>query len=1067
MTSRLVTGTLVALTVAGAIVAPAAAFAATDPCGTGSNPIVCENSKPGTPINDWYSDQSWGDIEGFTTKTSVQPGETLQMKVQSPSAFTVDIYRLGYYGGDGARLMPTSPTATYPAKTQPNCLHDSATGLVDCGNWATNFTWAVPTDAVSGVYLAMLDQGNGSGLMPYPFVVANDSSHSDVLVQTDDETWQAYNLWGGQDLYYGGGPALDGRAYKVSYNRPLSISGDNGVLSTEFPMIEWLERNGYDATYTSGIDVSTKSPTLLQNHKVFMSSGHDEYWNQKQWDAVTAAKTAGVNLAFFSGNEAFWRTRLEPAISTDATANRTLVCYKETKISQTPVNGIPDPSGQWTGTWMDPAGAGKGGNKPQNQLSGTLFTVNGYRADAITVSSAYKNLRLWRSIPQINNLAAGQSVAFQNGTLGYEWDSDVENAARPPGAVAFSSTTVAITDGTLLLDQGNDYGNGTATHNIVEYRDPTSHALVFGAGTVQWAWGLSALHSGTTTVEDAKMQQATLNVLADMGVQPLTKQSNLVAQAKSTDTVGPTVTVTTPASGATVPKGTPLTISGTAADVGGQVGRVEISTDNGTTWKAATGTAAWSYTWAPTTQGAGTIKVRGIDDSLNVGAVTTVNLTVGPQQCPCSTFTANDTPANIDSFDPNPNELGAKFRVTTTAQVLGVKFYKAGANTGTHVGKLWSSSGKLLASGNFTGESASGWQTMTFASPVSIGANTTYIVSYYAPTGHYSYDSSYFTSHGAGDGIVKQLQSGVDGSNGVYNIGTGGGFPTSSWNDTNYWVDAIVQTGGSATTNPATVTATTPAGNATGAALNVSPTATFDHDIDSSTLQFTLKNGSTAVPATVSYNDTTHKATLEPNDALTAGATYTASVKATDVWGNVMPSAYTWTFTTGSVSTCPCSIWSSSAVPDVAAAGEVNNLELGMRFTSSTAGYVTGVRFYKSDTNTGTHTGTLWSNTGTQLATGTFANESSSGWQTLTFATPVAITANTAYVVSYHTTIGHYAYSAGYFTQARTNGPLTAVADSGSGHNGLFTASTGTTFPTSTYNANNYWVDVIFNTTAS
>jgi len=402
--------------------------------------------------------------------------------------------------------------------------------------------------------------------------------------------------------------------------------------------------------------------------------------------------------------------------------------------------------------------------------------------------------------------------------------------------------------------------------------------------------------------------------------------------------------------------------------------------------------------------------------------------------------------------------------VTTPAVVTGVKFYKASTNTGTHVGKLWTTAGKLLASGTFTGESSSGWQTLTFANSVPIAPNTTYIVSYYTPTGHYSYDGAYFATHGAGGGIVQQLQSGVSGANGVYRYGTGGGFPNTSWNDTNYWVDAVVETG-AGTTTPPTVTGTTPASNGTGVALNAPVTATFDHDIDPDTIQFTLTAGGSTVSSGVTYDDTTRKATLQPNSSLTANTTYTASVRATDVWGNAMASAYTWTFTTGTSVVCPCSVWSSSATPDVANAGEANSLELGMRFTSSVDGFVSGVRFYKGDQNTGTHTGTLWSNSGTQLATGTFTNETASGWQTLQFAQPVAITANTQYVVSYHTNVGFYSYSSAYFTQARVSDPLTAVADSGSGHNGLFTQSAGTAFPTSSWNANNYWVDVVFTTT--
>jgi len=194
MRSRIL-GSAVGLLVAGAVVlVGGVASAASDPCGAGSNPIVCENSQPGSPIPSWYTEDSWGDIQGFPTSMSVQPGQTINFKVTSPKAFTVSVYRMGYYGGDGARLMPTSPTGTFPAKNQSPCLHDGTTGLVDCGNWTSNLSWAVPSNAVSGIYFMMLDIPDGSGFMPVPFVVRNDSSHSDILVQTSDQTWQAYNL---------------------------------------------------------------------------------------------------------------------------------------------------------------------------------------------------------------------------------------------------------------------------------------------------------------------------------------------------------------------------------------------------------------------------------------------------------------------------------------------------------------------------------------------------------------------------------------------------------------------------------------------------------------------------------------------------------------------------------------------------------------------------------------------------------------------------------------------------------------------------------------------------------
>ncbi len=124
----------------------------------------------------------------------------------------------------------------------------------------------------------------------------------------------------------------------------------------------------------------------------------------------------------------------------------------------------------------------------------------------------------------VANLTPSQTATFPQGTLGYEWDSDVENASRPAGQIQMSSTTVDIEDGKLLKDYGNTYGNGTATHSLVAFRDQTSHALVFGAGTVQWSWGLTNMPTSnpddTVVTADKRMQQATVNVFADMGVQP-------------------------------------------------------------------------------------------------------------------------------------------------------------------------------------------------------------------------------------------------------------------------------------------------------------------------------------------------------------------------------------------------------------------------------------------------------------------------------------------------------------------------------------------------------------------
>ncbi|HVP10941.1 MAG TPA: DUF4082 domain-containing protein, partial [Phycisphaerae bacterium] len=154
-----------------------------------------------------------------------------------------------------------------------------------------------------------------------------------------------------------------------------------------------------------------------------------------------------------------------------------------------------------------------------------------------------------------------------------------------------------------------------------------------------------------------------------------------------------------------------------------------------------------------------------------------------------SVWSASTTPGTIDAGDTNSVELGMKFRSDVAGIVTGVRFYKAPTNTGTHIGNLWSSTGTLLATVTFTNETSYGWQQANFATPVSIAANTTYVVSYFAPAGHYSASSGYFTSAGANNAPLHALQSGVDGSNGLYRYVTASAFPNSSWSDTNYWVD--------------------------------------------------------------------------------------------------------------------------------------------------------------------------------------------------------------------------------------------------------------------------------------
>lgn len=172
-------------------------------------------------------------------------------------------------------------------------------------------------------------------------------------------------------------------------------------------------------------------------------------------------------------------------------------------------------------------------------------------------------------------------------------------------------------------------------------------------------------------------------------------------------------------------------------------------------------------------------------------------------------------------------------------------------------------------------------------------------------------------------------------------------------------------------------------------------------------------------------------------------------------------------FSAGNSDFTPLSIWGSTPGGEPGVVDE-SSLELGFKFRSSVSGLVMGIRFYKRAQQSGTHTGSLWTSTGTRLATGTFTNETTSGWQEMYFDQPVLIQPDVTYVASYYAPNGEYAFTSGYFATASfTNGPLTALQSGTDGPNGLYLAAVGGGFPTETFNASSYWVDVLFDDATS
>jgi hypothetical protein len=271
-----------------------------------------------------------------------------------------------------------------------------------------------------------------------------------------------------------------------------------------------------------------------------------------------------------------------------------------------------------------------------------------------------------------------------------------------------------------------------------------------------------------------------------------------------------------------------------------------------------------------------------------------VNVTVGPRECqpanPCSIWD-QPTPANPNANDGQPIEVGVKFRSDTAGFITGLRFYKGTQNSGTHVGHLWSSAGQQLAEATFTNETASGWQEVMFAEPVPIRANTTYVASYFSPSGGYAIDQDYFTS-AVNSPPLRALANGEDGPNGVYKYQTSG-FPTQTFQASNYWVDVLFYAGedqAEDVTDP-TVTRNRPTGRITDRTPRISAVVK-DETTDLAKADIRLyidgrpKSG-------FSYDRTTNRLTFNTSTTLSYGV-HTVRVEATDEAGNESEKA--WSF---------------------------------------------------------------------------------------------------------------------------------------------------------------------------
>ena len=354
------------------------------------------------------------------------------------------------------------------------------------------------------------------------------------------------------------------------------------------------------------------------------------------------------------------------------------------------------------------------------------------------------NLWFWKNTA-VANLQPGQVATLGQDVVGYEVNEDLDNGFRPAGVMDMSSTTFT-TSSRVVVPWGTVVGSGTGTHSLTLYR-ASNGRWSSGPGPIQWSWGLDGDHNDTTTTPDPSIQQATVNLLANMGAQPATLQAGLVPATASTDRTAPTSTITSPSARRELPQrhgghdhgdgdrrrgrrgGRRGGFGRRRADVAPGHGRVELELHLGPQ------PARLGHDQEPSRG-----RQRQPGDPIGGSR--------GPQSGSISMWSSATIPGTTNDTDNADLEVGVKFTSDVAANILGVRFYKGPTNTGTHVGSLWTSAGTLLAQATFTNETTSGWQQVNFSSPVAINPNTVYVASYHTSVGHYASDDYYFLNRG-------------------------------------------------------------------------------------------------------------------------------------------------------------------------------------------------------------------------------------------------------------------------------------------------------------------------------
>jgi hypothetical protein len=403
-----------------------------------------------------------------------------------PGHYRLDIYRLGWYGGVGARRVACLPSCSQdkPGVFYPTGTMDSDTGELR-NTWPVTDKITVPNHWVSGYYFALpvLTDQKETQDKPIPFIIkASPEKKSTILVKASFNTWQAYNDWGGKSLYKSTTPkdrqqAYQERAYKVSFDRPLHLTS-NGPFSREYNMIRFLEKNGYDVSYTTDYDID-QSPEALKTYKLLISLSHDEYWSKQTRDAFESARDAGVNLAFMGANFIYCQARFE-------NNGRTLVVYREEALDPEPNPALKTVRYALL-------------NPPRSEC---LLTGEKYEPGANQNTFDYVVSKSAETDPWFAGTGFQPGEQLTN-LVGGEWNEYVPGCSLGTATVLFHAEA---------FSKMNTYSPADAIKLITP-----SGSKIFSAGSINFSVGLDNYGPfGRSIKENEKLQKFMKNVLDDL-----------------------------------------------------------------------------------------------------------------------------------------------------------------------------------------------------------------------------------------------------------------------------------------------------------------------------------------------------------------------------------------------------------------------------------------------------------------------------------------------------------------------------------------------------------------------